>query len=64
MLVLTRKENEQIQIGDQVVITVLQVKGQSVRIGIEAPRDVLHRLHTGLTPIIGGARATGVAHSG
>lgn len=41
MLVLTRKANEQIQIGDQVVITVLQVKGQSVRIGIEAPREVL-----------------------
>ncbi len=41
MLVLTRKASEQIQIGDQVVITILQVKGQSVRIGIEAPREVL-----------------------
>lgn len=40
MLVLTRKSREQIQIGENVVITILRVKGQSVRIGIEAPRDV------------------------
>jgi len=40
MLVLTRKASEQIQIGEQVVITILRVKGQSVRIGIEAPREV------------------------
>jgi carbon storage regulator len=40
MLVLTRKTSEQIQIGDNVVITILQVKGQSVRIGIQAPREV------------------------
>ena len=40
MLVLTRKANQQIQIGENVVITILQVKGNSVRVGIEAPRDV------------------------
>jgi carbon storage regulator CsrA len=40
MLVLTRKTSQQIQIGDEVVITILHVKGQSVRIGIEAPRNV------------------------
>ena len=40
MLVLTRKLQEQIRIGDNVTITVLRVKGQAVRIGIEAPRDV------------------------
>jgi len=40
MLVLTRKQAEQIQIGENVVITILRVKGQSVRIGIEAPREV------------------------
>ena len=40
MLVLTRKVREQIKIGNDIVITVLRVKGQSVRIGIEAPRGV------------------------
>jgi carbon storage regulator CsrA len=40
MLVLTRKVNEQIKIGNDIVITVLRVKGQSVRIGIEAPRGI------------------------
>ena len=40
MLVLTRKNKEQIQIGDNITVTVLRVKGKSVRIGIEAPRDV------------------------
>ncbi len=40
MLVLSRKAREQIQIGEEVIVTILQVKGQSVRIGIEAPRNV------------------------
>jgi carbon storage regulator CsrA len=40
MLVLTRKATEQIQIGENVMITILRIKGQSVRIGIEAPREV------------------------
>ena len=40
MLVLTRKTQQQIQIGNNIVVTILQVKGQSVRVGIEAPRDV------------------------
>ena len=40
MLVLSRKRQEVIQIGDDVTITILQVKGQTVRLGIEAPRQV------------------------
>ena len=40
MLVLTRKLQERIKIGDNVTITVLRVKGNTVRIGIEAPRSV------------------------
>lgn len=41
MLVLTRKPGEQIMIGDGIVITVLEGRGDGVRIGIEAPRGVL-----------------------
>lgn len=40
MLVLTRKLHEKIVIGDNVVVTVLRTKGNAVRLGIEAPRDV------------------------
>jgi carbon storage regulator len=40
MLVLTRKAKQQIQIGPNVTITILQIKGQAVRVGIEAPKDV------------------------
>jgi carbon storage regulator len=40
MLVLTRKQQEKICIGDEIVITVLRVKGKSVRVGIEAPDKV------------------------
>jgi carbon storage regulator CsrA len=40
VLVLTRKVNERIVIGDDVVVTVLEVRGDQVRLGIEAPRDV------------------------
>jgi len=40
MLVLTRKLDESIRISDNIKITVLRIKGNTVRIGIEAPRDV------------------------
>ena len=40
MLVLTRKQNEKIRIGDSITITVLRMKGKAVRLGIEAPHDV------------------------
>ena len=40
MLVLTRKQQESIRIGDSITITVLQVKGNSVRLGLEGPDDV------------------------
>jgi carbon storage regulator CsrA len=40
MLVLTRKPQQQIKIGNDVVISVLRVRGKQVQIGIEAPRSV------------------------
>jgi carbon storage regulator len=40
MLVLTRKPQEKIQIGDGITITVIRTKGTGVRLGIEAPADV------------------------
>ena len=40
MLVLSRKENETIKIGDNIEIRILEVKGDTVRIGIEAPKSV------------------------
>ena len=40
MLVLTRKKEEKLHIGDNITVTILKVKGNSVQIGIEAPRDI------------------------
>jgi len=40
MLVLTRKSNQSIMIGDDVEVSVLAIVGEKVRIGIQAPRDV------------------------
>ena len=40
MLVLTRKSNQSIMIGDDIEVSVLAIMGEKVRIGIEAPRDV------------------------
>lgn len=40
MLVLTRKVKEQIQIGENIVVTIVQVRGKTVRVGIEAPKSV------------------------
>ena len=44
MLVLARKKNESIVIREDVVVTVVEVRGDKVRLGIEAPKDVkVHR---------------------
>ena len=44
MLVLSRKRNEQIVIGDNIVITVVDIQGDKARLGFEAPNDVaIHR---------------------
>jgi len=44
MLILTRRVGETLMIGDEVTVTVLGVKGNQVRIGVNAPRDIsVHR---------------------
>ena len=44
MLVLSRKKNESIVVDDSIVITVVEIRGDKVRLGIEAPREVpIHR---------------------
>ena len=44
MLVLTRKAGESIVLGDDIVVTVLEIRGGQVRLGVEAPRDIsVHR---------------------
>ena len=44
MLILTRRVSESLMIGDEVTITVLGVKGNQVRLGVNAPKDVaVHR---------------------
>lgn len=44
MLVLSRKKNESVMIGDQIVVTVTGIQGDKVRLGIQAPRNLpVHR---------------------
>jgi carbon storage regulator len=41
MLVLSRKESERVRLGDSIVLTIVRVSGDKVRLGIEAPPNVL-----------------------
>ncbi len=41
MLVLSRRQDERIRLGDSIVLTVVQIAGDKVRLGIEAPADVV-----------------------
>ncbi|MGD6804722.1 carbon storage regulator CsrA [Rossellomorea aquimaris] len=50
MLVLTRKTGEAIKIGDDIEITVLSIKGDQIKLGIEAPKNIdIHRKEIYLT---------------
>ena len=55
MLVLSRKESEKIMLGDDIVLTIVRVSGDRVRLGIQAPNDMLilrHELDTNEAPLI------------
>jgi carbon storage regulator len=64
MLVLTRKSNQSIMIGDEIEVSVLSVMGEKVRIGIQAPQKVpvfrkeiyleIHREATAVAPVADG----------
>jgi carbon storage regulator len=41
MLVLSRKESQRIRLGDSIVVTIVKISGDKVRVGIDAPTDVL-----------------------
>jgi carbon storage regulator len=41
MLVLSRRQSERIRLGDSIVLTIVRISGDKVRLGIEAPADVL-----------------------
>ncbi len=41
MLVLSRKQSQRIKVGDSIVVTVVRLSGDKVRLGIEAPRDMV-----------------------
>ena len=45
MLVLTRKRGERILVGDDIVITILEIKGDAIRIGVDAPSGVRIQRH-------------------
>ena len=68
MLVLTRKSNQSIMIGDEIEVSVLSVMGEKVRIGIQAPQKVpvfrkeiyleIHRETGAVTPVEDGQTET------
>jgi carbon storage regulator len=64
MLVLSRKEGERLVIGDRIVVTVVDIEGGRVKLGVEAPREVnIRREELQLQPSRG-ARNSSREHAG
>ena len=64
MLVLTRKSNQSIMIGDEIEVSILSIMGEKVRVGIQAPRDIpVFRKEVYLEIQQEGARSDGSARS-
>ena len=61
MLVLSRKQQQTIVVDDQITITILKVKGNTVRLGIEAPAEVSIRRSELTSLLIGEGEETKVA---
>ena len=40
MLILTRKTNEKIKLGNEITLSIIEIKGEQVKIGVEAPKEV------------------------
>jgi carbon storage regulator len=67
MLVLTRKSNQSIMIGDDIEVSVLSIMGEKVRIGIQAPRDIpvfRKEVYLEIQEERGEVVATAAAHAG
>ena len=62
MLVLTRKRGERILVGDDIVITILEIKGDAIRIGVDAPSGVRIQRHEVIEAIAEANVAAAGAH--
>jgi carbon storage regulator len=55
MLVLSRRVGESVVIGDDVVVTILELRGDIIRVGVDAPRHIQVRRHELLTDVAEGS---------